>query len=82
MIAKKPTDADERIVKHAEFASEFDVHSALDMSGRSLSVIQFYNIDVLISMFLIILTILFVLYKLISLILRSLFYKIVKKKRD
>jgi 2-hydroxyacylsphingosine 1-beta-galactosyltransferase len=76
MIAKKPISVDERIVKYAEFAAEFDVDEALDISGRNLSTIEFYNIDVLCSMFLIILTALFVIYKMVV------FRKLFKIKRD
>jgi hypothetical protein len=76
MIAKKPISADERIVKYAEFAAEFDVHEALDIYGRNLSVIEFYNIDVLCSMFSIILAALFVIYKMVV------FRKLFKIKRD
>jgi hypothetical protein len=82
MIAKKPTKPDESIVKYAEFATEFDVHEALDIYGRNLSIIEFYNIDVLGLMFLIILTVLFLVYKLASLVLRFAFRKIIKNKQE
>jgi hypothetical protein len=82
MIAKKPTKADENIIKYAEFAAEFDVHEALDIYGRNLSTIEFYNIDVLGLMLLIILTVLFIVYKFISFVLRFIFRKVIKTKRD
>jgi hypothetical protein len=82
MIAKKPTKPDENIVKYAEFAAEFDVHGALDIYGRHLSTIEFYNIDVLGAMFLIILTALFLVYKMVSFVLRFVFRKVIKTKRD
>jgi hypothetical protein len=82
MIAKKPAKPNENIVKYAEFVAEFDVHEALDIYGRNLSTIEFYNMDVLGLMLLIILTVLFLIYKLVSFVLRFAFRKVIKKKRD
>ncbi|KAH7725749.1 UDP-glucoronosyl and UDP-glucosyl transferase family protein [Aphelenchoides avenae] len=47
MVAKKPLPPDERVLKYAEFAAEFDVASNLDIYGRYLNFCQFYSLDVI-----------------------------------
>lgn len=47
---------DERFVKHVEFAAKYNIHEALDMEGRYLSTVQYYNIDI-IALLLLILTV-------------------------
>ncbi|KAI6196064.1 Glucuronosyltransferase [Aphelenchoides besseyi] len=46
MLANKPEDATETMVKHAVFAAKFNVHEHLDMEGRKMSFITYYNCDV------------------------------------
>jgi hypothetical protein len=83
MIAAKPLSPDERIVKHAEFAARFDVHQALDMSGRHLSNIEFYNLDVLAVMASLVLLAFLVLFFVTRFALRFLFFKLLgKSKRE
>ncbi|KAI6184876.1 UDP-glucuronosyltransferase [Aphelenchoides bicaudatus] len=83
MIANKPMGPDERIVKYAEFAARFDVHEALDMTGRHLNTIEFYNLDVLASMALLAVSALVILILLIKFALRLLIAKLFgKTKRD
>lgn len=50
MIAKKPLSADERILKYAVFAAEFDVHENLYIYGRRLN-FQYYSVDVVLTIF-------------------------------
>ena len=46
MIRAKVLTPEERLVRYTEFAAEFDVHAALDISGRYLSTIAYYSLDV------------------------------------
>ncbi|KAI6171776.1 Glucuronosyltransferase [Aphelenchoides besseyi] len=46
-ILAAKTSPDERLVKSTEFAARFDVHEHLDLPGRHLSVVEYYNLDVL-----------------------------------
>lgn len=39
-------DPDERVLKYTEHAVKFDVAKNLDLPGRHLSTIAFYNLDV------------------------------------
>ncbi|KAI6174500.1 Glucuronosyltransferase [Aphelenchoides bicaudatus] len=46
IIKAKPYNSDEIFIKYSEFAAKFDLHERLDLYGRKLSTIQFYNLDV------------------------------------
>ena len=46
MISAKVLTPEERLIRYTEFAAEFDVHGALDISGRYLSTIEYYCLDV------------------------------------
>ena len=46
MISAKVLTPEERLIRYTEFAAEFDVHGALDISGRHLSTIEYYCLDV------------------------------------
>ncbi|CAD5214068.1 unnamed protein product [Bursaphelenchus xylophilus] len=47
IIRNKPISPEERVVQTAEFAAKYDVEEHLDMDGRKLSTIQFYNLDII-----------------------------------
>jgi hypothetical protein len=47
----KPYSAEERFVRFSEFATQYELHSRLDMTGRHLNLITFYNIDVFVFIF-------------------------------
>lgn len=47
MIQSKPMSSEERVVKYTEFAAEFGRHNNLDLSGKDLGFIQFYNLDII-----------------------------------
>ncbi|CAD5228143.1 unnamed protein product [Bursaphelenchus xylophilus] len=47
IIRDKPQSPEERIVKACEFAAKYELHEHLDLPGRTLGVIEFYNIDVI-----------------------------------
>ncbi|KAI6171606.1 UDP-glucuronosyltransferase [Aphelenchoides bicaudatus] len=47
LMRSKPYNVEEQFVRYSEFAAKNDLHSRLDMSGRKLNLIQFYNLDVL-----------------------------------
>ncbi|CAD5209969.1 unnamed protein product [Bursaphelenchus okinawaensis] len=46
IIKNKPYSPEERIIKTAEFAAQYDVHEHLELAGRHMNIIQYYNIDV------------------------------------
>lgn len=47
MIAKKPLSSDERVLRYAEHAAEFDIAENLDVYGRHLNFFQYYSLDVI-----------------------------------
>jgi UDP-N-acetylglucosamine transferase subunit ALG13 len=47
IIRNKPMNPDDRLIRHVEFAAKYDVHSALDLHGRYLSTIEYYNLDII-----------------------------------
>lgn len=47
IIRNKPMQPDELFVKHVEFAAKYNVHEALDMHGRYLNTVQYYNLDII-----------------------------------
>jgi hypothetical protein len=65
MIAEKPMKANERVLKYAEFAAKFDVAEQLDIPGREMSVITFYNLDAQAFILAVIVLAFYVLYKVI-----------------
>lgn len=73
LIRSKPMNADERLIKYVEFAAKYDVHSALDLNGRYLSTIEYYNLDVIGLIFLFISSILVVFYYFVRFTLRKCF---------
>ena len=63
LIKSKPESAEERIVKYSEFAAQFGNDNNLDMEGRNLNFIQFYCLDIVLPVFLILIFGLFILLK-------------------
>uniref|UniRef100_A0A914Y2C4 glucuronosyltransferase n=1 Tax=Panagrolaimus superbus TaxID=310955 RepID=A0A914Y2C4_9BILA len=47
MIAAKPTKAEERVVKYAEFAAQFGDTGTLQIEGRHQSFIVLYSLDII-----------------------------------
>lgn len=72
---------DQRIVKYAEFAAKFDVHEALDMTGRNLSLVEFYNLDVFAAMAGLALTALLVALLLLKFAVKLVFHKVTAKTK-
>ncbi|KAI6196348.1 hypothetical protein M3Y94_01098400 [Aphelenchoides besseyi] len=68
-ILAAKTSPDERLVKYTEFAARFDVHEHLDLPGRHLSVVEYYNLDVLTFVFISVSLFIFTGYKLLRLCL-------------
>ncbi|KAI6195922.1 UDP-glucuronosyltransferase [Aphelenchoides besseyi] len=69
MMQNKPMSAAETVLRYTEFAARFDVASSLDIYGRRLNVIAFYNLDVFALLILLVLLVLYVSY----VVLRSAF---------
>jgi uncharacterized membrane protein len=73
-MRSKPYNPDERFVRFSEFAAQNEIHSRLDLSGRHLNTIQFYNLDVFVFIFaviILVLLIVFVLFKLVWQLMRK-----------
>uniref|UniRef100_A0AC34FJV9 Glucuronosyltransferase n=1 Tax=Panagrolaimus sp. ES5 TaxID=591445 RepID=A0AC34FJV9_9BILA len=51
MIKSKPMSAKDRVLKYTQFAAEFGEMDNLDLYGRHLNTIHFYNIDVYLFIF-------------------------------
>lgn len=47
IIAKKPMSAKERVIKYTNFAAQFGRISNLDNAGRKLNFFQYYLLDVI-----------------------------------
>ncbi|CAD5214066.1 unnamed protein product [Bursaphelenchus xylophilus] len=47
IIRNKPISPEQRVVQTAEFAARYDIEEHLDMDGRKLSTIEYYNIDII-----------------------------------
>ncbi|CAD5235188.1 unnamed protein product [Bursaphelenchus xylophilus] len=59
LIKAKPLSATDRFVKYAELAAKFNLHEVLDLPGKSLNFVQYYNLDVKIFLFTVFSSILF-----------------------
>uniref|UniRef100_A0A1I7RMB9 glucuronosyltransferase n=1 Tax=Bursaphelenchus xylophilus TaxID=6326 RepID=A0A1I7RMB9_BURXY len=81
IIKNKPGSPERRIVESAEFAARFDVQKHLDISGRHLSAVQFYNIDVFAFAFTVVLVVLLSVIFVIGLVVRA-FRMGLKSKAD
>lgn len=53
MIAKKPLSPVDRFIQHTVFATEFDAANNLDMYGRYLNTFQYYSLDVILPLLLV-----------------------------
>jgi hypothetical protein len=71
MIANKPMSSEERIVKYTEFAAEFGPELNLDMEGRNLNYIQFYCLDIIIPAILAVLSVIYLIYRLVFFVVRK-----------
>lgn len=78
MSRNSPTTAEERLVKNIEWAAAYDLHSALDLPSRHLSTVAFYNLDVHLLIFTLLISV-FVLLPL--LVLKRLFKRKAKKNK-
>jgi hypothetical protein len=71
MIKTKPMNSDERIVKYTEFIAKFGFNNNLDMYGRHLNFVQYYCLDIILPAIGLILSVLYVLYRLVKVVLRK-----------
>jgi hypothetical protein len=68
ILSSKPISAEDLFVKNVEFATKFDLHHHLDLHGRHLSTVEYYNIDVFVVAFAIVMFLLYLVYRLIKFI--------------
>ncbi|EJW69975.1 hypothetical protein WUBG_19119, partial [Wuchereria bancrofti] len=55
MMAKKPNQAEEQLIKHVEFAAEFGQIANFDPYGRKMSFVSYYMLDIIIPFIILIL---------------------------
>lgn len=48
IICNKPQSSEERLISAAEFTAQFDLSEHLDLPGRQMTTIAYYNIDVVV----------------------------------
>ncbi|KAI6193283.1 UDP-glucuronosyltransferase [Aphelenchoides besseyi] len=60
MMQNKPMSPAEAVLRYTEFAARFDVASSLDIYGRRLNVIAFYNLDIFAFLILLVFLLLYV----------------------
>ncbi|CEF68904.1 UDP-glucuronosyl/UDP-glucosyltransferase family-containing protein [Strongyloides ratti] len=60
-LNKRPIGSKELLIKHVEFAAEFGKLDVLDLGSRNMSTIKYYNLDIIIPLFLGTLSIIFLL---------------------
>jgi len=72
MIEAKPMTAEERVVKYAEFAARFGDSGVFISDGIHLNFIQLYSIDVVFFLLFVITTFIYIVYRLIKKLFRSL----------
>ncbi|VDM47219.1 unnamed protein product [Toxocara canis] len=82
MIAKKPFPVDERVVKYTEFAIEFGQVNNLDSAARKLNFSQYYLIDIIVPLLLILLFFIYIVAWIIIYVFRRFFNSISKSKLD
>ncbi|KAI6193689.1 UDP-glucuronosyl/UDP-glucosyltransferase family-containing protein [Aphelenchoides besseyi] len=80
-ILAAKTSPDERLVKSTEFAARFDVHEHLDLPGRHLSVVEYYNLDVLAFVSISVSLFIFTAYKLLRVTFYLCLWRAQKSKR-
>lgn len=69
ILASKPVPAKELFLKNVEFAMKFDLNSShVTLYGAKLTFIQYYNLDLFLIAFAIILTVIYLFYRFIKLI--------------
>lgn len=65
ILNSKPVPAEDLFIKYTEFATKFDLHPYLDMQGRHLNTVEYYNLDILFCIFVIISVVMYLLYRLV-----------------
>ncbi|KAI6233340.1 UDP-glucuronosyltransferase [Aphelenchoides fujianensis] len=76
MLADKPMDANEKVVRYAEFAAKYDVAEHLDLHGRQLNFFQYFSLDVFLFFLALFAGLLFLVYR----ILKCLILRLVRKR--
>ncbi|VDM19171.1 unnamed protein product [Wuchereria bancrofti] len=82
MMAKKPNQAEEQLIKHVEFAAEFGQIANFDPYGRKMSFVSYYMLDIIIPFIILILFITTIICYLIIRLFKKLFHKAVICKNN
>jgi hypothetical protein len=69
ILSSKPFQAEDLFIKNVEFATKYNLHEHLDMYGRHLSTIEYYNVDVFGIVILATLIAIYLVYRLIRLLI-------------
>ena len=80
MVKAKPMLAEERVIQYTEFAAKFGPDLNLDLHGRHLSFVEFYCLDIIIPTILLIVTILWLVYRMVRFLFRKLLSLVFREK--
>ncbi|VDO24592.1 unnamed protein product [Haemonchus placei] len=82
MVQKKPVNPEHLLVKWTEFVAEFRTLDNLVPAGTKLNFIQYYSIDVIGTLLLIVITFLFIVYKTVKLLVLKCCCRSKKAKKE
>lgn len=82
MVRKKPVSAAHLLVSWAEFAAEFQTLDNLVPAGTKLNFIQYYSIDVLAFLLLVLAVVFFVVFKLLMFIVVKIYALLLAPKKQ
>lgn len=82
LLKAKPYTPEETFVRYSEFAARFDLHERLDLYGRHLSFVEFYNLDVCVFLILSLSTVLLILFLVLRCCFRCAKRRVCKQKKE
>uniref|UniRef100_A0A0K0EFN1 glucuronosyltransferase n=1 Tax=Strongyloides stercoralis TaxID=6248 RepID=A0A0K0EFN1_STRER len=80
MLRNRPISSEELLIKHVEFACKFGQLPRLDLASKDMSVIEYYNIDIIVPFIIVCITIVYAFLKILFIIISKLFLG--KEKKD
>ena len=82
MLEKKPVQSRELVLKWTEFVAEFKDLSNLNLAGRDLSFVKYFNLDIFGMLLIVAILIAFLFYRLLRYLLGKFAWISRKTKRD
>uniref|UniRef100_A0A0N5A000 glucuronosyltransferase n=1 Tax=Parastrongyloides trichosuri TaxID=131310 RepID=A0A0N5A000_PARTI len=78
MLQNRPISSEELILKHVEFACRFGKLPMLDLASKDMGTIEYYNLDIIIPFFVVLIAILYGIIKLACKLISKIFFTKVK----